>query len=196
MPKFYKIKLALAFISLFALINMVQVTYSKYNTDASGDASLSIARWQIAINNQDIIASSSITNVITPTIISDANVKDGVMAPESVGYFDLVLDYTNVETSFEYTINTSIPQTSGVTDLKVTGYSIDGGTITPVSGSLVNLTSTILLSESIRSRTVRVYITWEDSLTETMNNAADTDATLNEKQAILSVLINFKQITN
>lgn len=108
----------------------------------------------------------------------------------------MVLDYTNVETSFEYTINTSIPQTSGVTDLKVTGYSIDGGTITPVSGSLVNLTSTILLSESIRSRTVRVYITWEDSLTETMNNAADTDATLNEKQAILSVLINFKQITN
>ena len=196
MPKFHKIKLALAFLSLFALVNMVQVTYSKYNTAASGDASLSVARWQIAINNQDIIANSSITNVITPTIISNANVKEGVVAPQSVGYFDLVLDYSNVETSFEYTINSSIPLTSGVTDLKVTGYSIDGGTTTPVSGELTNLTSTILVSDVVRTRTVRVYITWEDSLTETMNNADDTDATLNNAQAILSVLINFKQITS
>lgn len=195
MPKFYNIKLALAFLSLFALVSMVQDTYSKYNTAAQGDASLSIARWQISINNQDIIDNSYITNAITPSTISSDHVKKGVFAPQSVGYFDLVLDYSNVDTSFEYTIVTSIPESSGVTDLIVTGYSIDGGTIVPVSGGLTNITNTILLSEVERTKTIRIYITWEDSLTETMDNEADTDATIAQAQAVLSVLINFKQVT-
>lgn len=195
MPKFYNIKLALAFLSLFALVSMVQDTYSKYNTAAQGDASLSIARWQISINNQDIIDNSYITNAITPSTISSGHVKEGVFAPQSVGYFDLVLDYSNVDTSFEYTIVTSIPESSGVTDLIVTGYSIDGGTIVPVSGGLTNITNTILLSEVERTKTIRIYITWEDSLTETMDNEADTDATIAQAQAVLSVLINFKQVT-
>lgn len=195
MPKFYNIKLALAFLSLFALVSMVQDTYSKYNTAAQGDASLSIARWQISINNQDIIDNSYITNAITPSTISSDHVKEGVFAPQSVGYFDLVLDYSNVDTSFEYTIVTSIPESSGVTDLIVTGYSIDGGTIVPVSGGLTNITNTILLSEVKRTKTIRIYITWEDSLTETMDNEADTDATIAQAQAVLSVLINFKQVT-
>lgn len=196
MPKFHKIKLALAFLSLFALISMVQKTYTKYNTSAFGDASMSIARWQIVVNNQDVVQNAFITNVISPTIISNEHVKEGVMAPRAVGYFDLFLNYTNVDTSFDLTVVSSIPNDAGVTDLKVTGYSEDGGAIVPLDGELTNFVRRILLSDSLRTKTIRVYITWEDSETESMDNAADTDASLTNKKAVLHVLLNFKQVTD
>lgn len=196
MPKFHKIKLALAFISLFALISMVQETYSKYNTSAFGDVAMSIARWQIKVNSQDVIQNSYITNTISPTIISNVHVKEGVMAPRSVAYFDLVLDYTNVDTSFDYNIVTSVPPDGAVTDLKVTGYSENGGSIVPVNGMLTNLMGQVLLTDVTRTKTIRIYTSWDDSASETMDNAADTEATLANKKAALNVLINFKQLTN
>ncbi len=196
MYDFRKLKLIVAFISLFILISFVQETYAKYNTDASGEANVNIARWQISINNQDIITDSYITNVITPTLINNPNVKNGVIAPLSVGYFDLILNYTNVDVSFDYTINTSIDSNSDVTDFKVTGYSENGGTVVPISGNLVDLGDTVLLTNPVRTKTIRVYITWDDSVNENMNNSSDTMASINEGQAILKVSILFTQKTN
>lgn len=196
MPKFQKIKLALAFISLFALISLVQTTYSKYNTSAFGDATMSVARWQIAINDQDIIQDSFITNVIVPTIIESDHVKAGVLAPRSTAYFDLVIDYTNVETSFEYTLATSIPQSGSISDLRVTAYSENGGELVAVNGELSNLSGTVLVDEEPRVKTIRVYASWEDFDDETMDNSADTQASIDNKKAILNVLLNFKQLVN
>ena len=196
MPKFHKIKLALAFISLFALISLVQETYSKYNASAIADVSMSIARWQITINDQDIIENSYITNTIVPTIINNQHVKEGVLAPRSVGYYDLVIDYTNVDTSFEYTIITSVPETSGVSDLKITGYSENGGSITPVNGEISNLSDIVLYTETSRTKTLRIYITWADFAEEDMDNAADTTAALTNQSAMINTVINFKQVTD
>lgn len=195
MRKLFRIKLAFAFFSLFALISMVQETYTKYNTEAMGNATMSIARWQISVNNQDIVSSSFLTNTITPTILESTHVKSGVIAPKSVGYFDLVLDYTNVDTSFEWTLVTSVPATGGVSDLKVTGYSEDGGPLTPVTGQITNITQQVLLNDTQRTKTMRIYITWDDGAGTNMDNAQDTEATLKNLKATLNVLLNFKQIT-
>ncbi len=195
MYKFSKMKLIFAFLSLLLLINFVQDTYAKYNSDATGDAIVTISGWHITVNNQDIISNSFITNVITPTIILNPHVKSGTIAPLSAGYFDLVLDYTNVEVSFDYSFLSSISALSSVTDLKVTGYSEDGGAVIPVSGPL-SITGTVLLTNPVRTKTVRVYMTWDDSISETMNNAADTNASINNGEAILSVVINFTQKTS
>ncbi len=195
MYNYSKIKLVVACLSLFLLIGIVQDTYAKYNTEATGDANVNISRWQISINNQDIISNSFITNVITPVMISNQHVKNGTMAPLSEGYFDLVINYANVDVSFAYDITTEISLLSSVTDLQVTGYSENGGTVIPLSGSL-DIDGSILLSEPVRTKTIRIYITWDDSLTETMNNDDDTMASINLGKAILSVNLNFSQITN
>jgi len=195
MFSFKNLKLVLAFLSLFVLISSVEETYAKYNTEAEGQANVNIARWQISINNQDIITDSYITNVITPTLINNTYVKDGVIAPLAVGYFDLILNYTNVDVAFEYGITTSIATSSSVTDLKVTGYSIDGGTVIPVASNLDNVGGIVLLSDTPRIKTYRIYITWDDFEAETMNNSADTTAAINQGNAILNVGINFTQIT-
>lgn len=195
MTNISKIKIVVACLSLFLLINIVQDTYAKYNTEALGDANLNISRWQIRVNNQDIISDSFLTNVITPVLISNPHVKSGTMAPLSQGYFDLVLNYANVDVSFEYEISSEISELSSVTDLKVTGYSENGGTTVPVTGDL-SLTDIILLNETVRNKTLRVYITWEDSIDETMDNSDDTMASINLGKAILSVNVRFTQYTN
>lgn len=195
MFNFKNLKLVLAFLSLFVLISSVEETYAKYNTEAEGQANINIARWQISINNQDIITDSYITNVITPTLINNPNVKNGVIAPLSVGYFDLILNYTNVDVSFNYGITTSIATNSNVTDLKVTGYSENGGNVIPVDSNMNNVGNTILVTDTNRIKTIRVYITWDDFETETMNNSADTMAAINQGKAILNVSIRFTQIT-
>ncbi len=190
-----KFKLIIACLSLFLLITFVQDTYAKYNTQATGDANVNISRWQISINNQDIISDSFITNVITPTIISNQHVKSGTMAPLSEGYFDLLIDYTNVDVSFSYEVSTEISLSSSVTDLQVTGYSENGGSVIPLSGSM-DINGSVLLSNPLRTKTLRIYMTWDDSLTETMNNSDDTMASINLGKAILTVNLGFTQITN
>ncbi len=191
-----KIKPILAVISLFILINFVQETYAKYISDAGGQARMNIARWLIKINNQDIITNDYLTNVITPIIIESPHVKSGVLAPRSQGYFDLVIDYTDVDVSFAYTVNANVALDSGVSDLKVTGYSENGGLVTPVNGTLNNFGETVNLNNPNRVKTLRVYITWEDSETENMNNAADTMAAINQDLAIINVSMLFTQVIN
>lgn len=190
-----KIKPILAIFSLFLLISIVQETYGKYTSDSTGQAQIGIARWLIKINNQDIITNEYITNVINPTLIGNTNVKDGVIAPRSQGYFDLVLDYTDVDVSFEYNLNAGVSIDSGVSDLKITGYSENGGTVIPASGGLNNITQTINVSNPDRVKTIRIYLIWEDSLTENMDNASDTMAAINQDTAILNVSITFTQVT-
>ncbi|NLA33159.1 MAG: hypothetical protein GX864_04400 [Mollicutes bacterium] len=195
MKKFKRIKPFLAVISLFLLINLFQETYAKYTTGASGHARLGIARWLIKINNQDIIESNYITNVINPTIITSPHVKDNVLAPRSTGYFDLVIDYNDVDVSFDYIVNVDVSNQSSVSDLKVTGYSEDGGSVISTPGTISNLTETVLLGDTPRTKTLRVYLMWEDSETEHMNNEADTNAALSQEPAILNVTLRFTQKT-
>lgn len=193
--KFRKLKLAMAFLSLFALVSMVQKTYMKYNSSAGGNTNFNIARWQIAVNNKDIIKANDVTNVITPVIIKNNHVRDGKIAPLSTGYFDLVLDYTNVDISFKLKALLDNNVNNDVKDFKVTSYSLNGGEIIPVNNNLT-IEEKIYLSNPERVKTIRVYVKWLDGVGEIMNNEDDTNATLNQKKASISVQLNFVQINN
>ena len=49
-----KIKFFIALISLVYCISLIQDTYAKYISSASGNATMSIARWNILVNDTDI----------------------------------------------------------------------------------------------------------------------------------------------
>lgn len=192
-----KLIFVLAIISLFISLFLVQNTYAKYQTTATGTANMQIARWKIKVNNQDITSNSTIANTITPIFSGNENTKDGVIAPRSEGYFDIVIDTTDIDVSFRYEISTNIASDSSVTDLNVTGYSMNGGSIIPVSGNITSIGNTILYSStSDRIINLRIYIAWLDSETETMDNASDTMASLNDGNAKLNVLLSFIQMAN
>lgn len=192
-----KIIFALALISSVISLLLIQETYAKYQTTATGNTDISIARWNINVNNQDITSNSSITNTITPIFSGNENIKDGVIAPQSQGYFDIVIDTSNVDVSFRYNISTNVASDSAVTDLSVTGYSLNGGEIIPVNGHLSDIGNTVIYNSGADTTiNLRIYIAWLDTETETMNNASDTMATLSSGKAKLNVILSFIQVAN
>ena len=174
-----------ACISLFFVVE----TYSRYVTSATGTAKLSIARWNITVNNLTVKNNSDLSNVITPVFPGTTHIAEGIIAPTSEGYFDLELDYTNVDVSFDYEIAISPNTNSSVQDLIATGYSIN-------NGAIINITDTVLKDDTTRTQSMRVYIKWDDT-NGTMDNAADTATTIPDNaSALLDVKISFTQKAN
>lgn len=174
---------------------LFQSSYAKYKKQISGDVKFSIAEWNIYLNNENITGKDSLENNLIPIYDKNDYIKENAIAPGSTGYVDLNIDATNVDVTFAYSIETSIPDESVVKDLKITHYQIapenetstkivyDG--TTPITGTILHNTPTT---------TIRLFIIWDDSETNTMDNTTDTLAATNSKnQGIIKTTINFIQ---
>lgn len=180
-----------ACISLFFVVE----TYSRYVSSATGTAKLAIARWNITVNDLTVKNNSDLSTVITPVFPGTDHIAEGIIAPTSEGYFDLNLDYTNVDVSFDYKIHISPSASSSVQDLIATGYSVNNGATTTIDESST-ITGTVLKEDTTRTQSIRVYIKWNDE-TGTMDNAADTASTVPDNAtALLNVNISFTQKAN
>ncbi len=178
---------------LFSMFNFRE-TYAKYRTSIDGATSMNVARWRILVNNQDIRNNSGTTLTITPTFPGNSNIAATVIAPTAEGYFDLVIDGSDADVSFSYGISTDVDENSSVSDLVITGYSVDGGAKQTITNG-DSVTGYIYLNDVSRVKTLRIFVKWEDfDATATMNNAADTAATLSTDDALMDVEINFTQI--
>ena len=185
-----KIIFFVALLSLLYCISIMQDTYAKYLSSATENAELTIARWSILINDQDVVNESNFTDTISPVFAGSTNIKSDVIAPTAQGYFDLEINGENTDVSFTYTV--SIDTTDcAVEDLVITGYQIDGTTYSYTGNAI---SRNILISDASRTQTVRFLVEWNDNaLTETMDNEADTLATL-EETAAFDVSINLIQL--
>ena len=143
MTKDRKIKLLIAFVALFICIFQIKETYAKYIESKNGDAEFTVAGWKIKINNSDITDGASLSSLINPVYESNTNIKDGVIAPGSQGYFDLSIDATNTEVSFNYEITIEPSEESDVTDLSIYAYKIDDGEVTNVNNNINTITNRI-----------------------------------------------------
>ncbi len=188
-----KINILLACTALLFTILVIQDSYAKYLTEANGTTDISIARWKILVNGQDIRNNSNISNVITPKFIENEHINNNIIAPKSEGYFDLVIDCEAADVSFDYEISTSVNVNSSVKDLKATGYSINGGNRQTLDDTSI-IKNRVLQKDKIKQIEIRVYIIWDDSDSNTMDNEADTNATKTGKPAKLDVNLSFKQV--
>ncbi len=176
------------------LFSIVQI-YAKYITASTGKTNLTIAKWNITVNNKSIKNNSDISSSIVPVFEGNDNISAGIIAPTATGYFDLDFDFTDTDVSFKYEINVSASENSSVTDLVSTGYSIDDGEIVEFDTFNQTISDTILLNSNIKQRKIRVFILWnDDDLTSTMSNEDDTLSTKSDNPALLDVNISFTQI--
>lgn len=188
-----KLRILLAAISLFLLIDLIQDTYAKYISSTSASGDFSIARWAFLVNEQDILNSQSVSNIIVPTIDSNDHIKDDVIAPTSTGSFEIKIDSSEVDVSFDQQISVSKAATNTVGDIIFTGYKKNNGSVIPINTpNSFTLNETHLLSDVNNENTYTFYIEWKDGTGETMNNAADTQASKNGI-ARVSVNLNFIQ---
>lgn len=175
-----KFKLLVLLMSLSITMCIMSNTYSKYAADTTGNIEASLAKWQILVNTTDITDGVSRTLTVTPTIDTNANVAANKLAPASTGYFDIEVDPSNVEVSFNYRITLSAANQS-MPDIKMTRYAILDEDYTP--GDTIektNITNNQITGTQNYSAggfdpfTVRVYFEWVEGEGETMNDAADT----------------------
>lgn len=189
-----KILLLLSLLCLFTCLYFVRTTYAKYRTTGSGELQATIARWNIKVNNTTIKNHDVLENHINPVYDTNAHIANNVIAPTSKGYFDLTIDATDVDVSFTY--NISIAQKTEYSLLKdfvVTGYSTDGGT-TITSLTTAQVSDDILITDTVRVKTIRIYIEWIDHTTgEQMTDAQDTEVTNTYENVALDVVMSFTQ---
>ncbi|MBO5413230.1 MAG: hypothetical protein J6A29_02860 [Clostridia bacterium] len=197
MSLYKKFILFLAIISAVLCLFIVVDTYAKYMTSAKQVTNIPIAKWNIKVNNVSIKNNQNLTSVISPVFPGTEHIASGIIAPTAEGYFDLDFDFTDADVSFSYNVSVSPNTNSSVTDLVVTGYSIDAAT--PIyfsAGDATNITDNIYYSSGIDTRKIRIFIKWiDDDTTATMDNSQDTAATL-DATALLDVKIVFTQIAD
>ena len=171
-------------------------TYAKYITSISNNSDIGIARWNVLVNNTDVTSSGTLTNIITPIFPGNNNIANGVIAPTAEGYFDVVIDATNTDVSLSYEITTTANPTSIVTDLQLSGYSIDNGqrqaVVADQNGDF-KVTGTILYNSQDKDVSLRIYLKWNDDENNgaTMDNDDDT-ATTQAQESVAKVNVNLK----
>lgn len=185
-----KFRILLVFIALSLSLCIMSNTYSRYVASATGDLEVAVAKWQILLNNNDITNNTSSTITLTPVVETNANVADNKIAPSSKGYFDIVVNPTNVDVSFDYSIGLSITNTD-MPDVMISKYAImdstykDGDelTYTTISNGVITGSSTYDKTKAYTPFTVRVYFEWYEGTDEKMDDATDTTAGSNAATA-------------
>ena len=172
---------------------MIQETYAKYISSADASSNLTIAKWAFTVNEQDVLANNDFSNTIVPTFETNEHIKDGVIAPTSVGYFEITIDSSDVGVAFDEVITLTKNDTNTVSDLIFTGYKKNNGELIEIADqNTFSINTTHLLDEEVTTNTYRFYIKWnDDELTQNMNNASDTQASVD---GVASVNINLQFI--
>ena len=162
---------------LFCLvfIFLFQEAYAKYRKYASVQVDNTVAKWNIKINNELIGNKTTLTNHIIPTVVNNNYVKNDVLAPGSLGYFDVDIDATDADVSFTYEINVAKYDIYTIEDLTIYAYSVDDfSTSTNVTNNIITGT----IQHNTASTKVRIYYKWLDDGTDVMNNQTDTTAAI------------------
>ena len=190
-----KVRFFIALFSMLLLFDMIEGSYAKYVSSASAGGNIAIAKWSFKVNDQDVLSHSDFSSTIVPVIDANSNIKEGFIAPTSTGYFDVVIDYDGIGVSFDETISVSNPDGSPVSDLVLSGYTLNGGQLVEIeTGDEIELTHDLATTTTTRD-SFRFYIEWIDGDGESMNNSDDTAAS-HEEETALKVNLNFVQKAN
>lgn len=194
------IKFIIIFIIIITLsfTYLFQASYAKYRKQVNAEVDAEIASWNIQINNEDIGKKKTLTNKIEPVFPGDEFTNEGVIAPGSIGYFDLIINAINVDVDFTYELTAEPSTTSSISDLKINSYIINPSETNTTQIPYTNgtkLTNTIV--RNTPSTTIRMYIEWNDTDEQTMDNSADTDVGVDQNsKALINVTFNFYQKNN
>ena len=203
-----KIKIILILLTLSVTLSFMSDTYSRYVVNTNSNVEMTFANWQILVNETDITNGTTTSLAITPVIEASEHVKSNTIAPSSKGYFDILINPSNVEVSFNYKANFKVLN-ENLTDIKILKYAIldenyiEGETKiesqdivdNTISGSLTfdNQTENF----TYKPFTIRVYFEWYEGEDETMDNKQDSeiglDAATNSTKLQIQTTLKFEQ---
>jgi hypothetical protein len=193
-----KLKILSVFIIFAFALSIVSNTYSRYVAAAEENIDLALANWQILLNDEDITNSSESTGLINPVILENENVANNKLAPSSVGYFDININASSVELSFNY--NIKINNNEILNDLIITKYKIIEEGTDPEEVEYINVvdneingTIDYLEETTIKPFTIRVFFEWFEGTNESSNDESDTEIVKNNESLSIGASIRFTQ---
>lgn len=154
------------------LIFFVVETYGLFESERTNTTSIGIAKWQVKINEDNINGSETQFVINEINWESSQNVKEGKVAPGMSGYFDIVIDPNDTETSIRYDI------TFDFSNLDEDQFTIDEIVEIddkPIVHTDIYTYSNIITLDDINdgeTNTIRVYISW---VNDEDNNDKDSE---------------------
>ena len=205
-----KVKILLVILSLAITLNLMSNTFSRYVSKATGNIDMAFSKWQILVNNVDITSNTSSSIDLTTVLEENSNIATNTIAPSSKGYVDIDIDPTNVDVSFDYSINLEV-KNEEVKDLLITDYAIldnnyiEGDQIETIPLEENSINETLLYDNTIDNFkfepfTVRIYFEWYEGENEQLDDTKDTEIgtkAANEDTPLeITASINFEQNTS
>lgn len=174
-----------------SLLYLSKASYAKYKRQVDANVQNRISSWNIKVNNESINNKTTLSSEITPIIKNNQYVKEGTLAPGTTGYFDIVIDATEVDVDFTYTITGETNYETPLLDLLITDYEIDGVKTSYEDGKPLSGT----LQKNTGNTPVRIYFKWNDDENNIMNNSEDTKYAIDPNNEItkIKVSITFSQ---
>jgi len=188
------------FFLILALIT-IRSTYARYITSVASGGSAELGSWFITVNEQDIINNSDLSNTIVP-VLNKANeddeyfehIAENKIAPTSVGYVTITLDYSKVTVPFRYDILFSTISTTFLEDFVLTHYTIDGGEPIDIEDSTAPISDIIYPNAATRQRTLKLNFEWIDGEDETFNDILDTEYSRENDELGMHFDLEFTQL--
>ena len=199
----------LCIISLLITFVSIQKTYARYFEKVDTTYDTHIQRWFVKVNDHVIHEENTLSQVMQPIFVENENMNNNnTLVPGRTGYFEMLIDYSAVDLTFEYDFSIEQLNTNKLNDFEIYGYEVidgDESTITEtkeIKGIIDP--NTELNSAKEKKREIRILFRWNDGTGSTMNNYADTQFRGNnnsDTQNLHTTLsyratLNFKQYIN
>jgi hypothetical protein len=133
-----RLKILFIIVTLAVTMSLMSNTYSRYVADTTGNLEVQFATWKILVNESDITSGNTTSIELTPVIDENTNIAANKIAPSSTGYFDIEIDPSNTEITFDYNVTLEVLN-ENMPDLLISEYSI----ISPFAKTLLSETNSI-----------------------------------------------------
>lgn len=155
-----KVFIILSIILVIITTYIIRDTYGLFESKNIMSTNSNIAKWNVLINGTDIKSGENFV-VDSINIVGSNNVLNGKMAPGTEGYFEIVIDPTDTDTSILYSVTFDFTKVNG-------SFAIER--IEEVSsGDLIrtgeNTYSKVITLDEIKNKvtnTIRVYMKWNN----------------------------------
>ncbi len=96
-----KVKNFLIFYSFICVVFISSYTFSRYITATSGNLELKIARFNVLVNDTNVLADNPFILNLSP----NSNTLNNKIVPNTTGYFEIIINPNGTEVSLEYEFN-------------------------------------------------------------------------------------------
>ena len=184
-----KLLIILTIILMFVTIYVIKDTYALFESNKIVNTNTNIAKWNVMINGKNINNEQRFI-IDSINILEKGNVKNGKMAPGAEGYFDIVIEPNDTDTSIIYNVTFDFTKVNGSFKINKIEEITSGNLIMTGESTYSKV---ITLDEIKRgvTNTIRVYIKW-DNIEE--NNEEDSQIGLTKNNFInIPVIVEVTQ---